>query len=122
MSSLLHITNETRGTVLATAAHVADNAISRVVGLLRHDHLDAGDGLLITPCNSIHSFFMRFRFDAIFLTRDGEVVHQIENMAPWGISKIAFRAHSVLELPAGVIAQTGTQIGDKLKLEKCGVD
>lgn len=113
----LHVTNETRGSILVTAGHLADNPIKRIIGLLRHTKLDAGDGLLILPCNSIHSFFMRFRFDAVFLSREGEVVHLIEDMAPWGISKMVFRAQSVLELPSGVIAQTTTRLGDKLRIE-----
>lgn len=115
--SALHVTNETRGSVLVTAGHLADNPIRRIIGLLRHTGLNAGDGLLIQPCNSIHSFFMKFRFDAVFLSRDGEVLHLIEDMAPWRISKMVFRGHSVLELPSGVIAQTATRLGDKLRVE-----
>ncbi len=113
----LRVTNEARGAVLVEAGHLADNAMTRVVGLLGHAKLDAGDGLLIVPCNSIHSMFMRFRFDALFLDKTGKVVHFIENMGPWRASKMVFSAKSVLELPAGVIAQTGTQLGDVLKIE-----
>lgn len=113
----LRVSNEARGAVLVEAGHLADNAITRVVGLLGHSQLDAGDGLLIVPCNSIHSMFMRFRFDALFLDKTGKVVHLIENMGPWRASKMVFSAKSVLELPSGVIAQTGTQLGDVLKIE-----
>lgn len=113
---ILRVTNETRGTVLVTAGHVADNPVKRMVGLLRHAGLDAGDGLLIAPCNSIHSFFMKFRFDAVFLDKRGKVVHLIADMAPWRVSKVAFSAHSVLELSSGVIAQTATQLGDQLRI------
>lgn len=115
--SSLRVANETRGTILVEAGRVASNPISRMIGLLAQTGLDAGAGLLIAPCNSIHSFFMRFRFDAVFITRDGTVAHLIGDMAPWRVSKLVWGAHSVLELPSGVIAATATQVGDRLKIE-----
>lgn len=84
-------------------------------GLLGTKTLPQGEGLLIAPCNSIHSFFMQYRFDAIFLDKQGTVVHLIRAMKPSRLSKIVFSAHSVLELPAGTIEATGTQIGDRIR-------
>ncbi len=57
---------------------------------------------------------MQYRFDAVFLDRRGEVVHLIRAMKPSRASRIVFSAHSVLEIPAGVIESTGTQLGDKI--------
>jgi uncharacterized membrane protein (UPF0127 family) len=110
------VTNPARGATLGTHVHHARNVFERGVGLLFRRELPAGGGLLIEPCNSIHSFFMRFRFDAAFLDRDRRVVHAIHAMAPWRVSRIAFRAKSVLELPAGALRSTGTEVGDRLEV------
>ena len=116
MSKLLTATNLTRGTRLTECGRVADNAITRLVGLLRDKILAEGDGLWIVPCNSIHSFWMKFEFDAIFLDKNLRVVHLVAEMKPGRISKIVFAAHSVLEVPAGLIARTATEVGDTLEM------
>jgi len=110
--------NVTRGVNLTTSARVAENPWTRMVGLLRDATLAEGDGLWIVPCNSIHSFFMRFEFDAVFLDKHLRVVHLVREMKPWRMSKIAFSAHSVLELPAGEISRSGTKIGDQLEMRR----
>jgi len=116
MSKLLTATNLTRGTRLTECGRVADNAITRLVGLLRDKILAEGDGLWIVPCNSIHSIGMKFEFDAIFLDKNLRVVHLMREMKPWRISKLVFAAHSVLEVPAGLIARTATEVGDTLEM------
>jgi len=118
MAGRLIATNLTRGVSLATAGRVADSAWGRLVGLLRDHELRDGDGLWIVPCNSIHSFAMRFTFDAIFLSRDLQVVHLMPEMKPWRVSPLKLAAHSVLELPAGIIARTGTQLGDRVEMRR----
>ena len=85
--------------------------------MLGTSSLEAGDGLLIEPCQSIHSFFMQYPFDALFLNRGGRVVHVIHAMKPFRLSRHVFSGHSVLELPAGVIATTGTEKGDQIRWE-----
>ncbi|HSI82339.1 MAG TPA: DUF192 domain-containing protein [Candidatus Methylacidiphilales bacterium] len=110
--------NKTRDTLVAERGWMADNMARRVVGLLAHSSMEPGTGLIIIPCNSIHSIGMRFLFDAVFLSPAPEykVLHLIREMKPWRLSKMVFAAESVLELPAGVISATGTQIGDILEV------
>jgi uncharacterized membrane protein (UPF0127 family) len=115
-TSCLIAMNVTRGVRLTECGRVADTFFTRLVGLLRDRQLELGDGLWIMPCNSIHSIGMKFVFDAIFLDKNLRVVHLMQNMKPWRISKMVFAAHSVLELPAGHIAQTGTEIGDQFEM------
>jgi uncharacterized membrane protein (UPF0127 family) len=79
--------------------------------------LAPGEGLHILPCNGIHSFFMRFPFDAVFVDRELKVVHCLEAMPPWRASSIYREAHSVVELPAGTVAATGTRPGDVLAFD-----
>jgi uncharacterized membrane protein (UPF0127 family) len=112
----LRVLNLTKGTVLIERGRVADNLFRRVVGLLRDTHLNAGEGLWIVPCNSIHSIGMKFRFDAVFLDRAEQIVHMVENMAPWRATPIIWSAHSVVELPAFTLQATQTKVGDQLEL------
>ncbi len=116
MTSCLVAMNKTRGVRLTECGRVADTFVTRLVGLLRDRQLEFGDGLWIVPCNSIHSIGMKFIFDAVFLDKDLRVVHLMREMKPLRISKLVFSAHSVLEVPAGTIAQTATEIGDQFEM------
>lgn len=111
------VKNETRGKFLADRAEDARSAYQRMRGLLGRKSLAIGEGLHIAPCNSIHTFFMGFAIDALFLDRDGRIVKLLEAIPPWRVSGIYFRAHSVLELPAGVASASGTSEGDRLTFE-----
>jgi uncharacterized membrane protein (UPF0127 family) len=111
------VRNITRGIVLADSADLADTSEKRRTGLLKHSELKPGEGLWIVPCESVHSFFMKFTIDVLYLDRANKVRGMRNKMKPWRVSA-CLPAHSVLELPAGMIDQTGTQKGDQLALEK----
>ena len=102
--------------MLADAASVADSSESRRRGLLKHTGLVPGDGLWIVPCESVHSFFMKFTIDVLYLDRQHKVKKVRPEMVPWRASA-CLAAHSVLELPAGTIARTGTEAGDQLEIK-----
>jgi uncharacterized protein len=112
----IHVRNVTRDAVLADSAAVADSSQSRRTGLLKHTGLAQGDGLWIVPCESVHSFFMKFTIDVIYLDKQHKVKKIRPEMVPWRAS-VCLTAHSVLELPAGTIARTGTQAGDQLEIK-----
>ena len=118
MADRLTAINVTRGVRLTECGRIADTFSTRLVGLLRDRQIEYGDGLWIMRCNSIHSFAMRFVFDAIFLDNGLKVVRLYPEMKPWRISKIVFSAHSVLELPAGLISQTATGLGDQFEMRR----
>jgi uncharacterized membrane protein (UPF0127 family) len=105
--------NETRNSILADSADVADTSAKRQKGLLGRDGLPAGSGLWIVPCEAVHTCGMRFPIDVLYLDRKKRVRKLRKAMVPWRFS-VCLLAHSVLELPAGVIQQTGTQPGDQL--------
>ena len=109
--------NDTRQTPLGDKVRIARSLWDRTRGLLGTRELPRGDGLLIDPCNSIHSFFMAYEFDALFLRRNGEVAHAISRMKPFRISRVVFSAHSVLELPPGTIEASETRPGDRVRVE-----
>lgn len=114
----LRIINKTRGTLLADRAEEATRGLQRLKGLLGRRELPVGEGLLITPCNSIHMFFMRFAIDALFLDAEGTVVKLFAALPPWQATWIYPKARSVLELPAGVAAASGTLEGDRLDIQR----
>ena len=114
----MQLINNKNGSVLCDKLETADNSFSRMKGLLGRTGLNKGEGLHITPCNSIHSFFMKFKFDAIFINKKNEIVYLTENMPAGRISKACFSAYSVIELPPGTIKETGTTIGDVLEFKK----
>jgi uncharacterized membrane protein (UPF0127 family) len=111
------VSNETRGRLLADRAERATSFKDRFLGLMGRRSLAFGEGMHITPCNSIHTFFMRIPIDVVFLDPDGLIVKQIPAMPPWRVSSVHFKARSVLELPSGTLAGSGTQEGDRLIFE-----
>ena len=113
----LRAINQTRGKLLASEVDVAKRAFARLKGLLGRRELPMGQGLLIDPCNSIHTFFMAFPIDALFLDPTGKVVKVAAAIPPWRATRVYFDARSVLELPAGVAFASGTQAGDQLIFE-----
>jgi uncharacterized protein len=116
--SVFSCRNVERGTLLATRGRLATSLVERGVGLMMRKGLEEGGALLIKSSSSIHSFFMRFPFDAVYLDRDGRVVKVVHAMRPWRMSLGGRGAKDVLELPAGVAAATGTQPGDQLVFEE----
>jgi uncharacterized protein len=112
----MQIVNATKNTVLADKAELADTPISRLVGLLSRSSLSPGEALVFIPGNSIHTFFMRFTIDVIFLDRHNRVIRAISRLRPWRMTAVYFSSRSCIELPAGTIESTGTSPGDSLSL------
>lgn len=110
----LLVTNTLRSTVLATRLEVADNGPKRNKGLLGRDGLGPGEGLWIVPCESVHTFFMRFPIDLVYLDRKNTVKKVRSAVGAWRLSA-CLSAHSILELPAGTIRNTLTVPGDTLE-------
>jgi len=73
------------------------------------------EGLWIVPCPMIHTFFMKFAIDVVFLDRELSAVRVLENLRPWRLSPWVWRAHSVLELAGGTL-RGGVQAGDRLEI------
>ena len=109
--------NRTRGSALGEAVDVADSSAKRRTGLLKHERLAPGEGLWIVPCESVHTFFMKFPIDLVYLDKRHKVRKVRSAVPPWRLSACLF-AHSVLELPAGTAEQSGTRPGDELRVEK----
>lgn len=114
---MVRVLNVTREQTLAERCEVAHSFLARGRGLMGRPALPAGHGMLIEPCSSVHSFFMRFPIDVIFADRAHKVLGLVEAMPPNRPYAGAWRARYVVELPAGMIAASGTRVGDLLSVE-----
>lgn len=102
------------GVVVCEECLVAATPLARMRGLLGRRSLPSGEGILLRPAASIHTFFMRFSIDAVFLDDDLRVVAISRDLRPWrAASKRGARA--VLELPAGECARRGLAVGDLVR-------
>jgi uncharacterized membrane protein (UPF0127 family) len=113
------VRNQTRKTVLAEKVELADTSAKRRTGLLKHDRLEPGEGLWIVPCESVHTFFMKFPIDLVYLDKKQKVKKVRHAVPAWRLS-VCLSAHSVMELAAGTVRQSGTVAGDELAIEKLG--
>lgn len=95
---------------------IADSFWSRFRGLLGRSGLAEGEGLLISPCRSIHCFGMKFAIDAIFLDKDYRVVSIHPDLQPRAMASNR-KARHVLELKAGDTARHNIQVGEQLRIE-----
>ncbi len=107
--------NVTRGTVLATRLELAGTGPSRNKGLLGREGLLPGEGLWIVPCEAVHTFFMRFPIDLVYLDRKHRIRKVRSNVGAWRMSA-CLTAHSVIELPAGTIRETRTEKSDTIEI------
>lgn len=112
---LLH---RTTGECIAADLRLADTVWSRFRGLMGRKALGQGEGLWIRPCNGVHSFWMRFPIDIVFLDRDLKVVKLVENLRPFRLTIPVSNARSVIELAGGSIGQFGICKGDPLRVER----
>lgn len=115
--------NKTRGTTVAARVIKADDFETRSRGLLDRTSLAPDEGLWIVnpswawlvPCPTIHTLFMKFTIDVLFLDKALRVVRVIEGLKPWRFSPWVLRAESILELAGGSL-KGGVRVGDVLEI------
>lgn len=110
--------NQNRQAYLATALAVADTHWTRLRGLLglRSSDFRNGSGLWIVPCHGVHTLGMGFPIDVIYLDRAMTVIHIQRDLQPWRFAPVRAQAATVLELPCGTVAETGTAVDDKIEI------
>jgi uncharacterized protein len=110
------ITNLTRQTTLANRAEMANTPLARMKGLLGKDRMPGDYGLVITGCQSIHMLFMKFAIDVVFIDDKNNVVGLTENIQPFSLSPVFWKASSAIELSVGTIKKSNTAIGDQITI------
>lgn len=93
---------------------MANSMFSRMKGLMFSTEFPDCDGLLLVPCNSIHTFFMLYPLDILFLDKNFKVIKSVYNLPPWRMTWIYFKAHQVLEMKAGTMIKN-IKSGDLLE-------
>ena len=111
----MQLINDRTRKCVAEFVELAETRKARRRGLLGRDSLPTGSALMLIPCFSVHTAFMRFAIDILFIDRDGCVVRTVSRLAPWRMAA-AWRAHSVVELPAGTLESCSVKVGDQLYL------
>lgn len=121
MAGWVKVWNETKGTLICSRCFVARTWWQRFIGLMGRKGLERDEGLLMTSAfGGVHTCFMRFPIDVAYLNHDGFVVAIQHNMRPWRVWIVTRRdAAMALELPAGRLVETKTEIGDLLKIQPC---
>jgi len=113
----MKIINQSKNTVLAQDIIVTDNFLSRAKGLLGRKEFLAGQALIIKPAKSIHTFFMHFPIDVLFVNKNKKIIKAITALAPYRFTAFYFNAVLVIELPAYTLQKTSTQEGDLLSFD-----
>jgi hypothetical protein len=111
----MRLINQTRGTILANDLVFANTPFKRVKGLLGNKSFLAGQALIIKPCNCIHTLFMCFSIDVLFVDKNNKVVKALKKLEPFRFSKLYWPAQAVIELPCGKLQSSQTQDGDCLQ-------
>ena len=112
----MRLINQTKNTVLAEDVFIAKTPLSRIKGSLGRKIFARGQALILDPCNSIHTFFMRFTIDVLFVDKDNKVIGTLDNLTPNRISRIYWHSSRVIELPAGSLSLSKTQLQDQLQV------
>ena len=119
MRAPLALVNARTQCPVADHVEVALTRSQRRKGLLGRNSLEPFSALVLAPCAAVHTMFMRFPIDVVFVDRSGRAVHIVPALAPWRAA-MAVSAHAVIELPAGTLARREVSIGDSLYLATDG--
>lgn len=113
----MRITNKTNNSVIAEDAILANTSWKRMKGLLGKKEFGKGCALILEPCNSIHTLFMRFPIDVLFVDKNNKVIKAISCIKPFRLTYVYFNAARAIELPAGTIQMSSVYEGDTLLLQ-----
>lgn len=112
----MKIYNSSQNNIIADDIKTAENFFSRSVGLLSKNSLSEYEALIIKPCCSIHTFFMKFKIDVLFVNKNNEIIALYENVKPFRILPIHFSSSYVIELAGGSISDKQITKGDLISI------
>lgn len=112
----MNVMNLTTGHGLGSNIKPADTFFKRLIGLMFKQKLKPGEGIILSPCNMIHTFGMKITLDIAFLSDDNKVLNILQNLGPNHMGKGMKNTAKVLELPAGMLQSTRTKPGDRLSI------
>jgi uncharacterized membrane protein (UPF0127 family) len=110
----MRITNRTRNTILGTRVVRAATFWSRLRGFIGRPEPKRGEGILLDPCTAVHTCWMAFSLDVVFLDERGRVLKLVRSISPWSFTRRVRGGRYALEVPVGTIDGSSTQVGDEL--------
>jgi len=113
----MNIYNSSQNNLIADSVKVAENFFTRSIGLLSRKSISNNEALIIKPCGSIHTFFMRFDIDVLFVNKKNEIIALYENVKPFRILPIHLTSSYVIELAAGSISDKNISKGDLISIK-----
>jgi uncharacterized membrane protein (UPF0127 family) len=114
---IVRVVGQDGATVVCERCRLANSPWTRLRGLMGKAGMERGQGLVLEPTFAIHTGFMRFPIDAVFLDREHRVVGVREGLVPWRAAMVR-GARSVLELASGEASRTGVTVGDRLSIRE----
>lgn len=117
MAKLYKITknlNDEKAEILINNLEIAESFFARAQGLLGRKNLSVDQALWIKPCNNIHTFFMKFKIDCVFINKNQKVEKVFSNVLPFCIKGPVWKATSVIEFSAGFVETWNIKVGDQL--------
>lgn len=113
----MRLVNLRTGDVIAFQIKEASDFLSRLAGLTGKRSMPPGSALVLMPCKSVHTFFMRFNVDVVFLDKGGRVLRVIDDLPPSRISPVVRGSRKVVELPGGTVKDR-VRAGDVLAITR----
>ncbi len=114
----MRIINLKNNIVLADKVKVANTFLTRLVGLLNRSSLDKGEALILDPSNAIHTLFMRFPIDVLFLDKNNRIIGLIHALQPFRLSPAFYKSVLTIEFPENALKVSQTHLGDIIKIEQ----
>lgn len=113
----MRVFNQTRNQLLVNRGRLANTFWLRLRGLLGAASLESGEGLILVGEKSIHTLFMKFPIDVVYVDKAYKVIRIDGNMIPYRLGPLVFQSAYVVEVPVGTIVNTATEVGDQLRFE-----
>jgi uncharacterized protein len=113
---ILSVSIKENQNILSTHCVWARSSYRRLVGLLAHEKLEENESLLIEPCKQVHTFFMSFGIDVVFLDSNNRVL-KVQTLKPWRLSSFVWQASKILEVPYGRCERAGLHSGQTLLIK-----
>jgi len=112
----MRLINQTSNMLVADEVFCANTFLARSIGLLNRKIFLPRQALILEPCNAVHSIFMRFAIDLLFVDKNNQVIALLVDFKPNRLTRIYGRARKVIELPVGTVQLTQTKVSDQLQL------
>lgn len=112
----MKVYNSSKNNLIADDVKAAQNFFTRSFGLLLRKSLSDNEGLIIKPCCSIHTFFMKFPIDVLFINKNNEIIALYENVKPYRILPIHLNSYYVIELSSGSVSEKNVEKGDLITI------